>query len=260
MNETLEAMARALFKSWFVDFDPVRAKAEGRDPGLPKPIADLFTRCLADSERGEIPEVWEVGSLGSAVELLRDQTNPFELPEHVFSHYSIPAFDNDQQPSAELGAAIKSIKFCVPAATVLFSKLNPVIERVWIVDPQPDETMVCSTEFLVLRPKAPFGRYFLYCLLRSPNFRDEVNSLVTGTSNSHQRARADGILAITVARPPAALARRFEQLVGPIFDRTLVNRRQSQTLSKLRDTLLPKLISGELRARKAEHVVAEAAA
>ena len=62
MNETLEAMARALFKSWFVDFDPVRAKAEGRDPGLPKPLADLFPARLVDSELGEIPEGWEVGT------------------------------------------------------------------------------------------------------------------------------------------------------------------------------------------------------
>ena len=62
MNETLEAMARALFKSWFVDFDPVRAKAEGRDPGLPKPLADLFPDRFVDSELGEIPEGWEVSS------------------------------------------------------------------------------------------------------------------------------------------------------------------------------------------------------
>ena len=64
MNETLEAMARALFKSWFVDFDPVRAKAEGRDPGLPKPLADLFPDSFEDSELGEIPKGWEVGCLG----------------------------------------------------------------------------------------------------------------------------------------------------------------------------------------------------
>ena len=66
MNETLEAMARALFKSWFVDFDPVRAKAEGRDPGLPKPLADLFPDRFEDSELGEIPEGWEVSALGDA--------------------------------------------------------------------------------------------------------------------------------------------------------------------------------------------------
>jgi len=260
MNETLEAIARALFKSWFVDFDPVRVKAEGQDPGLPRPIADLFPARLVDSELGEIPEGWEVGSLERVAELVRVQTNPFEKPDRVFSHCSIPAFDNGQLPVSEFGAAIKSMKFWVPAGTVLFSKLNPTIERVWLIDPEPDESAICSTEFLVLCPKAPFGRCFLYCLLRSPNFREAVNSLATGTSNSHQRARADRILQIPITVTLAGLAERFEDLAGPPLDRTLRNRRQSQTLANIKDALLPKLISGELRVKEAERVVAEAAA
>ena len=69
MNETLESMARALFKSWFVDFEPVRAKAEGPDPGLPKPLADLFPARLVDSELGEIPDGWEIGPLESVLVL-----------------------------------------------------------------------------------------------------------------------------------------------------------------------------------------------
>jgi type I restriction enzyme S subunit len=260
VNETLEAIARALFKSWFVDFDPVRAKAEGRDTGLPKQIADLFPARLIDSELGEIPEGWEVDSLESTAELIRARANPFETPDRVFSHYSIPAFDNGQLPLAEVGINIKSMKFCVAIGTVLFSKLNPTIERVWLVDPQPEESAICSTEFLVLRPKAHFGRCFLYCLLRSSNFREAVNSLVTGTSNSHQRARADGILEMLIAFPPPGLAGRFEDLARPVLARTLANRRQSQMLTKIRDALLPKLISGELRVRNAERIVAEAAA
>ena len=71
MNETLEAMARALFKSWFVDFDPVRAKAEGRDPGLPKPLADLFPDRFEDSELGEIPEGWRDGNFGDVTVEIR---------------------------------------------------------------------------------------------------------------------------------------------------------------------------------------------
>ena len=76
MNETLEAMARALFKSWFVDFDPVRAKAEGRDPGLPKPLADLFPDSFEDSELGEIPKGWEGGRLDDAAEINYGQKLP----------------------------------------------------------------------------------------------------------------------------------------------------------------------------------------
>ena len=85
MNETLEAMARALFKSWFVDFDPVRAKAEGRDPGLPQPIADLFPDRFEDSELGEIPAGWEMGRFGDVVEQLRDQENPLSSPDALFA-------------------------------------------------------------------------------------------------------------------------------------------------------------------------------
>ena len=255
MNETLETMARALFRSWFVDFDPVRAKPEGRDPGLSEPIVDLFPNRLVNSDLGEIPEGWEVRDLEGAAELVRIQANPFEMPDHVFSHYSIPAFDNGQLPLAEPGITIKSGKFCVPPGTVLFSKLNPTIERVWLVDPEPSESAICSTEFLVLRPQAPMGRCFLYCLLRSPNFREAIHSLVTGTSNSHQRARADGILQLLIGFPPAGLVRRFEELAGPILNQTLANRRQSQTLANIRDLLLPKLISGEPRVSEAERVV-----
>jgi type I restriction enzyme S subunit len=158
MNETLEAMARALFKSWFVDFDPVRAKAEGRDPGLPKPLADLFPARLVDSELGEIPEGWEVRRFATVVEQLRDQENPLSFTRALFHHYSIPAFDEGQMPKPEYGESIKSLKSCVPPGVILISKLNPDIERVWMVDVRPGERAVCSTEFLVLRARPPFTR------------------------------------------------------------------------------------------------------
>ncbi len=134
MSETLEAMARALFKSWFVDFDPVRAKAAGRDPGLPKRLADLFPARLVDSELGEIPEGWQVVPVDHVAELLRDQENPQESPDVLFHHFSIPAFDDGPWPREELGETIKSLKFRVPPGVVLLSKLNPEIERVWLVD------------------------------------------------------------------------------------------------------------------------------
>jgi len=86
-----------------VDFDPVRAKAGGRDPGLPTPLADLFPSRLVDSELGEIPEGWEVGTLGDVVDLLRDQKNPLDLPDASFRHFSIPAFGEGEWPKEELG-------------------------------------------------------------------------------------------------------------------------------------------------------------
>ena len=82
MNETLEAMARALFKSWFVDFDPVRAKAEGRDPGLPKPLADLFPDSFEDSELGEIPKGWEVKTIGDLADVVGGTTPSTKEPTY----------------------------------------------------------------------------------------------------------------------------------------------------------------------------------
>ena len=131
MNETLEEMARALFKSWFVDFDPVSAKVEGRWrrgeslPGLPADLYDLFPDRLVLSELGEIPEGWEVGKFSEIVAQLRDNENPGTSPNSVFSHFSIPAYDEDKTPKRELGGSIKSTKTRVPEGTVLLSSKRP---------------------------------------------------------------------------------------------------------------------------------------
>lgn len=119
-----------------------------------------------------------------------------------------PAFDDGQSPKLEYGKDIKSQKSLVPAGTVLLSKLNPEIERVWIVDVRPADRAVCSTEFLVLRARLPFGRSFVYCLARSPLFRRQIEGLVTGTSKSHQRAQVGSILNLAVVFPLRRLPRR----------------------------------------------------
>ncbi|MCA3226167.1 MAG: restriction endonuclease subunit S [Burkholderiales bacterium] len=255
MNETLEAMARALFKSWFVDFDPVRAKAEGRDPGLPKPIADLFPDRLVDSELGEIPEGWGVGRFGDLVEQLRDQESPLSFPDALYQHFSIPAFDDGQTARAELGESIKSLKSRVLPGVILMSKLNPEIDRVWMVDVRPENRAVCSTEFLVLRGRPPFTRGYTYCLTRSPLFRQQIKGLVTGTSKSHQRAQVESILNLFAIRPPARVVSSFDRSTDAILARTLECRREGRALAALRDALLPKLISGELQVKNAERII-----
>jgi type I restriction enzyme S subunit len=254
MNETLEAMARGLFKSWFVDFDPVHAKAEGRDRGLPQPLADLFPDSFRDSELGEIPRGWELGRFGDAVEQLREQENPLSSPEALFHHFSIPAFDEGQSPNTEHGEDIKSLKWRVPAGVVLLSKLNPEIERVWLVDVSPGEQSVCSTEFLVLSARPPFTRSFVYCLARSPLFRQQIEGLVTGTSKSHQRAQVESILNLAIVVPPSIIVRAFDLSADSILARTLECRREAKALASLRDALLPRLMSGELRVGAAGRV------
>jgi type I restriction enzyme S subunit len=247
MNKTLEAMAQALFKSWFVDFGPVRAKAEGRDPDLPHPLADLFPDCFEESEIGETPKGWRVGRFGEVAEHLRDQENPMASPDSLYNHFSIPAFDESQRPTLEYGERIKSLKSRVSVGAILLSKLNPEIERVWMVDVRSGERAVCSTEFLVLHPIRPFSRSYVYCLSRSPVFRQQIEGLVTGTSKSHQRAQVDSILNLAVVIPPSTIAEAFDHFAECLLSRTLECRRESLTLGTIRDTLLPKLISGAVR-------------
>ena len=247
MNETLEEMARAFFKSWFVDFDPVRAKMEGRDPGLPKHLANLFPDRLVDSELGKIPEGWEVKVFGDIVSQLRDNVNPLRYPDTIFNHFSIPAYDEGQTPKQELGEDIKSTKTRVPPGAVLLSKLNPEIERVWLGDVMEDETAICSTEFLVLQARPPIQRSYIYCLACNPLFREQIKSLVTGTSKSHQRARANAITKLEVVFPPGPIAQAFESRASELLNHCLVCRREIKTIAALRDALLPKLVSGELK-------------
>ena len=253
MNETLEQMARALYKSWFVDFDPVRAKMDRRWkrgeslPGLPAELYDLFPDHLLPSKLGDIPEGWSVGTVDDLVTIVRDNEDPAENPEAVYSHFSIPAYDDEQRPKRELGSSIKSVKSRVPTGVVLLSKLNPHIERVWLVDVGPDETAVCSTEFLVLKAKPPIQRCYVYCLAVSPTFRQLLESLVTGTSKSHQRAPAKAILSLEVLLPAAPVIEAFESYAGRVLNRSLTSIKESDYLARQRDAVLPKLISGELR-------------
>ena len=252
MNETLEGMARALFKSWFVDFEPVRAKMEGRWcrgeslPGMPAELYDLFPGRLVPSEFGEIPEGWEVGQFSDIASRLRDNENPAASPDTVFSHFSIPAYDEGKTPKRELGRSIKSTKSRVLQGTVLLSKLNPEIKRVWLVDMTSDEKAICSTEFLVLRAKPPFQSSYVYCLSLSPFFRQQIESIVTGTSKSHQRAPADAVLSFEAVIPAAQVIEVFDALGSKLLGRSLACRRESSLLAARRDALLPRLMLGEV--------------
>ncbi len=247
MNETLEAMAQAVFKDWFVDFGPTRAKAAGRDPYLPEPLWSLFPDRLVDSELGEIPEGWKVGSLADIAEHIRDQEHPYASPNTLYHHFSIPAFDENRQPKIECGKNIKSQKFRVPPEATLLSRLNPEIERVWLADVNAEDRAVCSTEFLVLQSRRPYGISFPYCLGRSYQFRQAVNSLVTGTSKSHQRAPVDAVLSLPVVLSPESISDEFENIVAAYLKNNRIIRRESLTLSWIRNTLLPKLVSGDIR-------------
>ena len=258
MNETLEAMARALFKSWFVDFDPVRAKMEGRDTGLPQEIADLFPDRLVDSAIGEIPEGWEVFKLDRLADHHTKSTSPLRSPEEEYEHFSIPAYDAGQCPSIELGAAIRSNKTVLRRDAVLLSKLNPRIPRVWIPADSKGRPQVCSTEFLVFTPRPPSNRSILFSLFADQSFRALLKSMVTGTSKSHQRVPPKALKTQEVLAGSPRVFRVFGEVIGSMLEGVLKNRSEVTTLAALRDTLLPNLISGDIRVPDAERVLESA--
>ena len=146
----------------------------------------------------------------------------------------------------EQGETIKSNKTPLPENAVLLSKLNPHIPRVWLPVKYGNKA-VCSTEFLAYSPKGSSSKELIYCLFSAPIFQQQLCQLVTGTSNSHQRVKPDQVLLAKLVIASDQLLRAFSDAMKPLFERVYANRQQAQTLAHLRDTLLPRLISGQLR-------------
>jgi type I restriction enzyme S subunit len=251
MSETLEAMARALFKSWFVDFDPVRAKAEGRDPGLPKPLADLFPSRLIDSALGEIPEGWDVTTLPEVIEvnpsrpLRKGQVAPYLDMANMPTRGHVP----DEVIERPFGSGMRFIN-----GDTLVARITPCLEngKTAFVDfLQHGQVGWGSTEYIVLRPRSPLPSEFAYCLARSDSFREFAIQSMTGTSG-RQRVQADSLAHYRLPRVPRQVAEAFGRAVKPLVVRSSNAARESRALAALRDTLLPKLISGELRAKNTE--------
>jgi type I restriction enzyme S subunit len=246
MNRTLEAIARAIFKSWFVDFDPVHAKAEGREPvGMDPETAALFPDSFEDSPLGKIPKGWEISSLEKLLALSRESVKPQEHLTEKFDHFSIPAYDAGS-PALEPGEAIRSSKYLVSPSAVLISKINPHIPRVWLPHVSKNRRAICSTEFLVCVPRNGISREYVYCLLSSPTFLDEFAQMVTGTTGSHQRVRPTAFVAMDVVKPPSELLSAFTSFSHPLLMRCATQLTETTSLSSVRDLLLPRLLSGGL--------------
>lgn len=182
--------------------------------------------------------------------LENNSMNPRRQPLEPFYHYSIPAFDNNQTAVVELGKAILSNKFCVLPNTILVSKLNPVTSRIWRIGEDVQPNSVCSTEFQVLKPKDMRYYLFLYCLMKSNDVIASFAMSSTGTSGSHQRIRPEYILEVETPKPDEGKLALFNEVCTPMMEQVKKNQMQIQTLQKLRDTLLPKLISGEVRVKQ----------
>ncbi len=253
MNETLESMARALFKSWFVDFDPVRAKAEGRDAGLPKPLADLFPANLVDSELGEIPEGWEVKPFADTVEIIGGGTPKTSVAEYWggevlwFSIVDAPlpsdvwVVDTEKKITRE-GLENSSARVLPVGSTIISAR--GTVGRIALVG----VPMAINQSCYGLRGKTGIHGVFNYFATR------ELIAILQQRAHGSvfDTITRDTLAGVTVAVPPARLVVAFEASVDPAIQRIRANLLQSRTLASLRDTLLPKLISGELRVKDIE--------
>jgi type I restriction enzyme S subunit len=257
-SETLEAMAQAIFGDWFIDFGPVRRKLAGVidpveimggfafDPARAAGLSTVFPDSLGDSDA---PMGWKVLALSDVAEQCKGAVDPQRTPEVLFEHYSLPAYDSAEEPAYDLGTTIKSNKTPIPSECVLVSKLNPEILRVWLPGNPNGKPQIASTEFLVFRPKPGCGRGLLYFLFHDPTVRQIMEGMVTGTSKSHQRISPPALLQTKLIIGDRGAFAAFEELVEPMLRRILSLRAENRTLAETRDYLLPRLMSGEVRAR-----------
>ena len=251
-NETLEAMAKALFKSWFVDFDPVRAKVEGRPTGLPDEISDLFPDSFEDSELGEIPSGWRTGSLDEIALNPRDTAKPGEM-DSTDRYIGLEHMPRGSICLGESGEAeeLESNKNRFREGDILYGKLRPYFKKTGYA--QFDG--VCSTDIVVTRKKGDSGTGFICCLLASEPFIDFTVAASTGTRMP--RTSWGDMCEFPIAIPTPRLLKGFDLQFYPLIERIKMSCEYSVRLSSMRDALLPKLISGEIRIPDAERMLEE---
>lgn len=251
-NETLEAMAKALFKSWFMDFDPVRAKAEGRSTGLPADISDLFPDSFEDSELGDIPSGWEVKALDEIAHFLNGlalQKFPPEDGAATLPVIKIAQLKKGDSTGADRCSTAVPSDYVVRDGDMLFSWSGSLAVDIW-----------CGgngalNQHLFKVTSKTYGKWFFYQWVKHhlPVFQEIAQGKATtmGHIQRHHLSEAKVLI------PPPSLLAAMDSAFTALLDRAFGLRRQSKDLGSIRDALLPKLISGEIRIPDAEKMLEE---
>lgn len=260
-NETLESMARTLFQAWFVDFEPVRAKMEGRWkrgkslPGLPAHLYDLFPDRLVGSDERESPDGWIFGQLSSICNLNPESWTKRNRPQSI--HYidlsstklgrieQISEYKIDNAPSRAQRILLKN--------DTILGTVRPENCSYALVH---DNGLTGSTGFAVLRPKKPIYTEIVYLSATSQSNIDRLSALADGAA--YPAVRPEVVLETIIPQIPDELIIEFSKTTNPLLTSIAENEKMSRTLSQLRDTLLPRLMSGELRIPDAERIAGEA--
>jgi type I restriction enzyme S subunit len=269
MSETLEGMARTLFKSWFVDFDPVRAKAEGRDPGLPKPLVDLFPASLVDGEVGQIPEGWSISSIGDMCR--RIAMGPFgsDITTDTFVESGVPVIRGVNLTD---GFVEDGFVFVTPVKADQLRNANAfrgdivithrgTLGQVGLIPERSrfERYVVSQSQMLMSADLDVATPRYLYNFLRSEAGQ---HALLANTSQTGVPAIArptSSLRSMRCLAPPLRVLNAFDWIVAPLDNRGDHATEESRTLATLRSTLLPKLVSGELRVKDAERFIGKVA-
>jgi len=247
IGRALEATARAIFKAWFIDFEPVKAKALGAKSfkGMPQDIFDRLPDRFIETEAEPIPKGWEIVSLDQLFELnprrtlKKGEVAPYLGMSNVATRGHVP--DAWEERAYGSGMRFKN-------GDTLLARITPCLEngKTAFVDfLEPEEIGWGSTEYIVLRPRPPLPPIYAYCLARSRTFREFAIANMTGTSG-RQRVSASALSHFKTVRPAKEIAVAFGKFVELFFSLVASHQAESRVLGSTRDTLLPKLISGEI--------------
>lgn len=236
LNAELEAMAKQLYDYWFVQFDFPNENG--------KPYKTSGGKMVYDEKlKREIPEGWEVKELNDLVKTPKESIAPFDYPEVIYKHYSIPAYDACGSYMLEKGDTIQSNKFVVNKGQILVPKLNPWYNRVVLVD--KSENSICSTEYVILDSVEDGNRGFLYYSVKTDSFISYCTKGSTGTSHSQRRVSPEIIKAYKVPYNKDVMA-KYSAITTPALHEKNEKLEQIRQLTQLRDSLLPMLMNGQV--------------
>ena len=265
INETLETTARAIFKSWFVDFDPVKAKMEGRKPPcMDAKTAALFPSAFQDSPLGKIPDGWTVEKIGNLVEIVKGRSyRSRELTESDVALVSIKSImrgggyrpDNLRPYTGKYNPEqIITPGELVIAYTDLTQEAEILGKPAIVRGDEKYQMLVPSLHLRIIRPlESTVSVRFLYCLFRERHFQSHIYGYATGTTVLG--LSKDGVPSYQFALPSEKIRYLFDSIAKPLFAKIESNENESRTLTKTRDTLLPKLLSGEIRVDDAAEIL-----
>ncbi len=269
-NATLEAIAQALFKSWFVDFDPVRAKAEGRQPeGMDATTAALFPDSFEESELGLVPKGWGIKSVAEVAEVVKGKSyTSKELAEqHDTALVTLKSFARGGGFRLDgfkpYTGSYKPAQVVVPGDLIIaYTDVTQAAELIGkpaiVIGVEDYQTLVASLDVGIVRPDIQkVSRQYLYGLFRTESFQSHTFAHTSGTTVLH--LAKDGVGSYQFPCPPNEIIQSFSVITDALSERCQNNIDQVRNLTQLRDTLLPRLISGQLRLPEAEALMAEVA-